>query len=79
MEEFSKLMGVSIEGFKTKAMILFEEIENRWRQLGGIEPHQKPRKGLRELHNLSSTVNYDSASKKGEGRRSQGPIISQCI
>ena len=45
--EFSKLTGVSIEGFEVEAMNLFVAIEKRWRNIGGADtiskdPHKKP-------------------------------------
>ena len=82
MTEFSKLMGVAIEGFESEAMRLFVAIERRWRQNGGTgvaekEPTQKSRKGLRELRNLECSVNYESSQKMGGGRRLRGAVISQ--
>ena len=82
MTEFSKLMGVAIEGFESEAMRLFVAIERRWRQNGGTgaggqEATQKSRKGLRELRNLASSVNYESSHKLGGGRRIRGSNVSQ--
>jgi hypothetical protein len=82
MTEFSKLMGVAIEGFESEAMRLFEAIEKRWRQNGGNgaegqETTQKSQKGLRELRNLASAINYETAHKVGGGRRLRGSTLSQ--
>ncbi len=81
MVEFSKLTGVSIEGFEVEAMNLFVAIEKRWRNIGGADtiskdPHKKPRKGLRELRKLSATINYDSSVKQGSRRISGVNTIS---
>ena len=77
MEEFSKQMGVSIEGFENVAMNLFVEIEKRWRQKGdgvsvGNIPKQNVRKGVRELKNLATSINYETPRKSGRGRRGRG-------
>lgn len=82
MTAFSKLMGVAIEGFESEAMRLFDMIEKRWRQNGGTradgqETTQKSRKGLRELRNLASSVNYESSHKLGGGLRLWGAAVSQ--
>ena len=82
MTEFSKLMGVAIEGFESEALRLFEAIERRWRQNGGTgdvgqETTQKTRKGLRELRNLACSINYESSLKLGGGRRLRGANLAQ--
>ncbi len=71
MEELSKQMGVFIEGFESVAMNLFVEIEKRWRQLGGggsVGSTYKPKtkKGVRELKNLSTSINYETPKSKVE-------------
>jgi hypothetical protein len=82
MAEFSKLMGVDIEGFESEAIRLFAAIERRWRQNGGNGAEgqtttQKSWKGLRELRNLASAINYESSHKVGGGRRIRGSTLSQ--
>ena len=77
MEEFSKQIEVSMEGFESVVMNLFVEIEKRWRQTGGgvslgSIPIHNPRKGVRELKNLSTSINYETPRKSGRGRRGQG-------
>jgi hypothetical protein len=84
MEVFSKQIGVSIEGCETKAMALFMAIERRWRQPGSSRTivctnQPKACKGVRELRNLSSSVNYRASRTQGSGRRSRGSVYSQCI
>jgi hypothetical protein len=84
MEAFSKQMGVSIEGCELEAMTLFTAIERRWRQPGISRARKctnqtKARKGVRELRNLSTTVNYGASLTQGSGRRSRGLVPSQCI
>ncbi len=84
MEAFSKHMGVSIEGCELEAMTLFTAIERRWRQPGVSRARKctnqtKARKGVRELRNLSTTVNYGASLTQGSGRRSRGLVPSQCI
>jgi hypothetical protein len=84
MEAFSKQMGVSIEGCELEAMALFIAIEQRWRQPGVSRPQKctnqsKARKGVRELRNLSTSVNYGASLTQGSGRRSCGLVGSQCI
>ncbi|GMY09482.1 hypothetical protein FCV25MIE_04721 [Fagus crenata] len=81
MTAFSKLMVVAIEGFESEAMQLFEAIERRWRQNGGTgadgqESTQKSRKGLRELCNLASSVNYEPSHKLGGGWQLRGSTLS---
>jgi hypothetical protein len=81
MEVFSKQMGVSIEGCEVEAMALFTAIEQRWRQTGVTQTivcmtQQRARRGVRELRNLSSSVNYGTPLTGG-GRRSRGSILSQ--
>jgi hypothetical protein len=71
-EKFSKFMRVDITNHEEEAMCLFMAIEARWRVKGGpFEVPKKParsvKKGLRELKNLATSVNYDSR-KSGEGR-----------
>ena len=72
MKKFSKFMRVDITDHEEEAMGLFMAIEVRWRAKGGLSEVPKiqagsVKKGLRELKNLASTVNYDSR-KSGEGR-----------
>ncbi len=72
MKKFSKFMKVDITDHEEEAMCLFMGIEARWRAKGGpSEVSKKPagsvKKGMRELKNLASSVNYDSR-KSGEGR-----------
>ncbi len=84
MEVFSKQMGVSIEGCELEAMALFMAIERWWRQPGDSRTRAstnqpKARKGVRELRNLSMSVNYGASLTQGSGRRSRGSVYSQCI
>ncbi len=77
-------MGVSIEGCENEAMALFIAIERRWRQPGESRTvastnQSKARKGIRELRNLATIVNYGASRTQGSGRRSRGTIYSQCI
>ena len=72
MKKFSKFMRVDINDHEEEAMCLFMAIEARWRANGGpSEVPKKPagslKKGLRELKNLATSINYDS-HKSGEGR-----------
>ena len=72
MKKFSKFMKVDITDHEEEAMCLFMAIEARWRAKGGpSEVSKKPvgsvKKGMRELKNLASSVNYD-LRKSGEGR-----------
>ena len=81
MEVFSKKMGVSIEGYEVEAMALFTAIEQRWRQTGVTQTivcmtQQRARRGVRELRNLSSSVNYGTPLTGG-GRRSRELVLSQ--
>ena len=84
MEDFSRQMGVSIEGCEVEAMALFTAIERRWRQPEASRMKKsmnqyKARKGVRELRNLSTSVNYGAALTHRSGRRSRGLVSSQCI
>ena len=84
MEVFSKQMGVSIEGCESEAMALFTAIERRWRQPGisrtmASTNKHKARKGIRELRNLTSSINYGVSLNQGSGRRFRGSAYSQCI
>ena len=77
MEEFSTQMGVSITGCESLAMNLFVEIEKRWRQPGGggsgsNTGKPKTRKGVRELKNLATSINYETPKKQGRGRKGRG-------
>ena len=72
MKKFSKFMKLDITDHEEEAMCLFMAIEARWRAKGGpSEVSKKPagsvKKGMRELKNLASSVNYDSR-KSGDGR-----------
>ncbi len=72
IKKFTKFMKVDITDHEEEAMCLFMKIEARWRAKGGpSEVSKKPtrsvKKGMRELKNLASSVNYDSR-KSGEGR-----------
>jgi hypothetical protein len=60
-------MGVSYEGFEEEASDLFATIESRHKGKGVAGMSSSPKKvsgnmvkGVRELLNLSSSVNYDS-------------------
>jgi hypothetical protein len=71
MKKFSKFMRVDITGHEEEAMCLFMAIEARWRAKGG--PSEVPKKtagsvkkGMRELKNLATSINYDSR-KSGDG------------
>jgi hypothetical protein len=73
IKKFSKFMRVDITNHEEEAMCLFMEIEARWRAKGG--PSEVPKKtagsvkkGMRELKNLTTSINYDSC--KGGERRS---------
>jgi hypothetical protein len=77
MEEFSKQMGVSIEGFESVVMNLFVEIKKRCRQPrggGSVDSTYKPKtkKGVIELKNLSTSINYETPKKQGRSRRCRG-------
>jgi hypothetical protein len=72
MKKFSKFMRVDITDHEEEAMCLFMEIEARWRAKGGPsaaskKPTGSVKKGMRELKNLATSVNYDSR-KSGDGR-----------
>ena len=80
-------MGVSIIGHEEEAMRLFVSIESRWKATGNIgvsasSPKRKPgsvRKGVRELRNLVSSINYD-ARRGGVGHKvgtERGLIVYQ--
>ena len=65
-------MKVDITDHEEEEMHLFMTIEARWRAKGG--PSEAPKKtagsvkkGMRELKNLATSINYDSR-KGGEGR-----------
>ncbi len=80
MEEFSKQMGVFIEGFEIVVMNLFVKIEKRWRQPGGggsVSSTCKPKtkKGVRELKNLATSINYETPKKQGRGRKGRGSDV----
>ena len=71
-EKFSKFMRVDITDHEEEAMHLFMAIEVRWRAKGGPSTVPKKtaesvKKGMHELKNLATSVNYDSR-KGGEGR-----------
>ncbi|GMY17916.1 hypothetical protein FCV25MIE_13155 [Fagus crenata] len=78
MEEFSTRLGVSIIGHEEEAMRLFMSIESRWKASGPIgvsvsTPKRKPgsvRKGVRELRNLASSINYEA--RRGGDRHKMG-------
>jgi hypothetical protein len=77
-------MGVSIQGCEIEAMALFTAIEQRWRQTGVSRTivcanQHKARKGVRELRNLSTSVNYRTSLSQGGGRKSRGSVSSRCI
>jgi hypothetical protein len=72
MKKFSKFMRVDITDHEEEAMCLFMAIEARWRAKGGPSEVSKKttgsvKKGMRELKNLATSINYDSR-KSGEGR-----------
>ena len=84
MEDFSKQIRVSIEGCESEAMALFTAIERWWRQPGvsrmmASTNQHKARKGIRELRNLTSSINYGVSLNQGSGHRSRGSVYSQCI
>ncbi len=84
MEDFSKQMGVSIEGCEIEAMALFTAIERQRRQPGvsrtmASTNQNKARKGVRELRNLMSSINYGASLSQGNGHRSRGSVYSQCF
>ena len=72
MKKFSKFMRVDIADHEEEAMCLFMAIEARCGAKGG--PSEVPKKtagsvkkGMRELKNLTISINYDSC-KGGEGK-----------
>ena len=73
MEEFSTHMRVSIIGHEEEAMRLFMSIESQWKasvSIGvSVSPPKKKsgsvRKGVRELRNLASSINYE-ARRRGD-------------
>uniref|UniRef100_A0A2N9EXD0 Reverse transcriptase domain-containing protein n=1 Tax=Fagus sylvatica TaxID=28930 RepID=A0A2N9EXD0_FAGSY len=74
IKKFTKFMKVDITDHEEEAMCLFMKIEARWRAKGGpSEVSKKPtgsvKKGMRELKNLASSVNYDSRLNDREKRR----------
>ncbi len=87
MEEFSTRMGVSIIGHEEEAMRLFMSIESRWKASGNIgvslsSPKRKVgsvRKGVRELRNLASLINYDArrGGDRHKVRMERGLIVYQ--
>ena len=84
MEVFSKQKGVSIEGCEIEAMALFTAIERWWRQPGvsrtmASTNQNKAHKGVRELRNLTSSINYGASLTQGSGHRSRGSVYSQCF
>lgn len=59
---FSHLVGVSCDGYEGKLSALFEEIiESNSEKIFGSSPRAS-KKGMRELNNLFSSVNYDAHS-----------------
>ena len=65
-------------------MALFTAIERRWRQQGisrtmASTNQHKAHKGIRELRNLTSSINYGVSLNQGSGRRFRGSTYSQCI
>ncbi|KAI8534897.1 hypothetical protein RHMOL_Rhmol10G0132300 [Rhododendron molle] len=68
---FSKLLGVSYDGFEDRNMCSFLDIEERWKK-GVVKETKKggnkANSGAREFKRLESSINYDSRKKEKGGR-----------
>lgn len=67
MQEFSKLVGVSCDGYESKLIQLFEELEASRGQGMCTSGGKARRKGVRELKRLECSVNY--GAKGGKTRK----------
>jgi hypothetical protein len=72
---FSHLVGVSCDGFEGKLSALFEEIiASNSEKMFGSSPRAR-KKGMRELNNLFSSVNYDAHSGGSSRGRNKARVF----
>ena len=78
INDVSRLLGVTFEGYEQEAMTLFSAIEATWRSKMYIKDDKQMTKGNkldRELRKLECSVNYDQTSEE-RGRKNYS--ITQC-
>ena len=76
IKSFDKFVGFSIDPSERQCISFFKQLEKVWERQAAAgslcRTFSLPKKGIRELRNLVSTINYDEQS----GRRTRGNVNS---
>ena len=73
---FGKYVGFLIASYERQCIVFFQQLEKAWKEkVAAVNPHRignSSKKGVRELWNLISNINYNRHS----GRTTRGSVKS---